>query len=101
MDRSGVDLRLHRRLTQADPLPITWPFTRREVKGESLVAVSSATCLQMKRRLRLRMSAEGSTLDSTRMWKPLPMPKTSPPSTAKVLTAVMTGEKRVVAPQRR
>ena len=49
----------------------------------------------------LRMSAPGSRPDSVRIWKPLQMPRTSPPRPANASTACMIGEKRAMAPQRR
>ncbi len=38
---------------------------------------------------------------STRIWKPLQMPSTRPPSAANLRTAVITGENLAIAPQRR
>ena len=38
---------------------------------------------------------------SVRIWKPLQIPSTGPPSPAKRSTARMTGAKRAIAPQRR
>ena len=47
------------------------------------------------------MSAPGSRCDSQRIWKPLQMPSTGMPLPAASMTAVMTGAKREMAPQRR
>src|ERR1019366_9335434 len=45
----------------------------------------------------LRISAPGSRPASVRIWKPLQMPSTSPPPSAKRFTDCMTGEKRASA----
>jgi hypothetical protein len=49
----------------------------------------------------LRISAPGSRCASHRIWKPLQMPSTAPPSAAWRWTAAMTGLKRAIAPERR
>ncbi len=72
-----------------------------QVKGESVVPATRGTSRQMKRSPRLRMSAPGSSPDSTRIWKPLQTPRTRPPSCANLRTAFMTGENLAMAPQRR
>jgi hypothetical protein len=43
----------------------------------------------------------GRSPASQRIWKPLQMPRTRPPSAAKSATAAIAGEKRAIAPQRR
>ena len=43
----------------------------------------------------------GSSPDSQRIWKPLQMPRTSPPSAANLRTDSMTGENFAIAPVRR
>ena len=46
-------------------------------------------------------SVPGSSPASHSTWKPLQIPSTSPPSSAKARTDSITGEKRAIAPQRR
>ena len=46
-------------------------------------------------------STPGSSPASQSTWKPLQIPSTSPPSSAKRRTASITGAKRAIAPQRR
>ena len=79
----------------------TWPGRAREVKGGA--ACSTRTCCQAhtKSRSRLRSSAPGSRPASHSTWKPLQVPSTGPPASAKRRTAAITGEKRAIAPQRR
>ena len=66
-------------------------FCMKLVKGESLVAAFNQMCSQRNWRERLRMSAPGSRPASQRIWKPLQMPRTWPPSSANSLTAAITG----------
>ena len=54
-----------------------------------------------KRSDRLRSRTPGRSPASQSTWKPLQMPKTSPPSRAKAMIASMIGLNRAMAPGRR
>ena len=71
------------------------------MNGVSVSSTRTGAIVQRKLRPRLRISAPGSRPDSQRIWKPLQMPITSPPSRAKRTMLSMTGEKRASAPARR
>ena len=69
--------------------------------AESVVPAVRRNSWQVNFSPRLRIRAPGNSPASTRIWKPLQMPNTRPPSAAKCLTALMTGENLAMAPQRR
>ena len=56
---------------------------------------------QIKERLVLPSIAPGRSPASSKIWKPLQIPMTSPPPPAKSATASIIGLKRAIAPQRR
>ncbi len=55
----------------------------------------------MKRRPSFGSSAPGRSPASQSTWKPLQIPSTGPPPSAKRATASIAGEKRAIAPARR
>ncbi len=67
----------------------------------SVRSTRKATSRQTKESDSFGRSAPGSRRASVRIWKPLQIPSTSPPSPANRTTAAMIGEKRAIAPQRR
>ena len=71
------------------------------MKRESVDSATSSTWRQMNRSPSFGSSAPGSSPASQRTWKPLQMPSTGPPSSAKRATASIAGEKRAIAPARR
>ena len=77
------------------------PTSQVEVNGVPTVWTSRSTWRQTKRRSLLGSSAPGSRPASQRIWKPLQMPSTGPPSLANAMTDSITGEKRAIAPARR
>ena len=79
----------------------TSPASQARVKGVEAFTTSRSTWRHTKRRPALGSSAPGSSPASHSTWKPLQIPSTGPPSSAKSLTASITGEKRAIAPQRR
>ncbi len=79
----------------------SWPGSQREVKGVSVRSTRIVTSRQTNESDAFGRSAPGRRPASQRIWKPLQMPSTSPPSAAKSATACIAGEKRAIAPQRR
>ena len=71
------------------------------MKAVSVRSTTTPTWRQMKRSPTFGSSAPGRSPASHRIWKPLQMPSTGPPSRAKAMTDSMTGEKRAIAPTRR
>ena len=78
-----------------------WPRAYPPANGVAFVSTVRCCILQTKRRPELRMSTPGSRPASQRIWKPLHIPSTRPPSLAKRATLFMIGAKRAIAPQRR
>ena len=79
----------------------TSPLVHLFKKALSLLTTQRFWCLEIKCKLLLRFNAPGKSPASVRIWKPLQMPSTFPPSFAKVVTAYMTGEKRAMEPERK
>ena len=71
------------------------------MNGVSALSTTSGTSRQTNDSDAFGRSAPGSSPASVRIWKPLQMPRTSPPSAAKAATARMIGENRAIAPHRR
>jgi hypothetical protein len=71
------------------------------VKTVSLRSTITSTGFETKLRPAFRMSAPGRRCASHRIWKPLQMPSTGPPSAAWRWTACMMGLNRAMAPERR
>jgi hypothetical protein len=61
----------------------------------------SGASRQTNVRVRFGRSAPGKSPASQRIWKPLQIPSTGPPSRANASTASMIGAKRAIAPERR
>ena len=72
----------------------------RSSQSQHSLSTRSGTSRQMNLRPTLRSSAPGSRCASVSIWKPLQMPMTGPPFSAKRLTSAITGLKRATAPQR-
>jgi hypothetical protein len=79
----------------------TSPTEQACVSAERVEATVSPTVVQTNFSDRFFCSAPGRRPASVRTWKPLQMPTTGPPPSAKAVTAAMTGEKRAMAPGRR
>ena len=79
----------------------TSPSSQTRLNGVDAFTTSRSTWRQTNRRPSLGSSAPGRRPASHSTWKPLQIPSTGPPSSAKALTASITGEKRAIAPQRR
>ena len=77
------------------------PGATRAVRSLCWLSTRNATSLHTNARPALRSRAPGSSRASVSTWKPLQMPKTVPPRSAKRLVADMTGEWAAIAPQRR
>ena len=71
------------------------------MNGVSAVSTRRLTYRQTNLRPVFRMRPPGRRPASIRIWKPLQMPITSPPSAAKSVMDCMMGLKRAMAPQRR
>ena len=71
------------------------------MNGVAVVCTTRSTWRQTNRRSLLGSSAPGSSPASQRIWKPLQMPSTGPPSRANAMTDSITGEKRAIDPARR
>ena len=67
----------------------------------SAFSTVSGTSRQTKDSDAFGRSTPGSRPASQRIWKPLQIPSTGPPSAAKRATAPIAGQKRAIAPQRR
>ncbi len=63
-----------------------WPFAASEVKGELVVSTRSGTCLQTNFKPAIAQQRAGKQPASTRIWNPLQMPSTRPPSAANFST---------------
>ena len=77
------------------------PGSQRDVSAVSFRSTRNATSRQMNESDAFGRSTPGSSPASQRIWKPLQMPSTSPPSAANRVTASMIGANRAIAPQRR
>src|SRR6185437_985582 len=83
----------------AYPPVITSPLAAHaQVNAVSLWTTSRSTCLKVKRRFAFGSKAPGRRCASHRTWKPLQIPSTRPPSSAKEITDSITGENRAIAP---
>jgi hypothetical protein len=71
------------------------------VTAVSAVSTRRWTSRQMNRSDRLRISAPGSSPDSHRIWNPLQMPSTGPPSAENAATSSISGARAAIAPHRR
>jgi hypothetical protein len=78
-----------------------WPRSQRDVNGVSFRSTRTVTSQQMNESDAFGRNTPGSSPASQRIWKPLHVPSTSPPSAAKRVIASMIGAKRAIAPQRR
>ena len=78
-----------------------WPGSHREVNGVCDRSTRTATSRHTNESDAFGRSTPGSRPASQRIWKPLQIPSTGPPSAANAATAAITGEKRAIAPQRR
>ena len=77
------------------------PGRQSRVNGVAVDSTVTSTSAQMNSTCRLARSTPGSSPASHRIWNPLQIPSTGPPSAANDRIASMTGATRASAPQRR
>ena len=77
------------------------PGVHAAVKGVAVDSTVTVTSAQTNSSWRFGASTPGSSPASQRIWKPLQMPSTGPPSAANAADGSITGAKRAIAPQRR
>ena len=71
------------------------------MKGVRVDSTMTGTSAQTNSSWRFGRNTPGSSPASQRIWNPLQMPITGPPSSANARTASITGAVRAIAPQRR
>ena len=80
---------------------ISWPAGEGQVQVVSTDSTRSRWSRQTNVCRSLRISAPGSRWASHSTWKPLQIPSTGIPYSARVIRSVITGENRAIAPHRR
>jgi hypothetical protein len=78
-----------------------WPVEQRAVNGVSSRSTSTPTSRHTNDSETFGRSVPGRRPASQRIWNPLQIPSTGPPSDANSATAAIAGAKRAIAPQRR